>query len=321
VLLDGTPLDDSRSVYCDGALVTVHMDDWNANLDLLYLDNEADDKRLPPLSNQDMNLESADMTVTGAYLKKKLEDTENTRGGEVHAYYLYKDEDPLRPRPVGDTPPGRVTNMVGALYQTGFADSCDAYIESGYQWGTRHVVDNYEDMEAWGVQAELGRTFADCAGKPRVHVGYEYLSGDDPGTNDWEQWDPMLAQWPHWGEVYAYRCAFETGRPGCYQNLERFNVGVATTLREAQDAEWLQKVLLKLNYHYLLANEHSGGKDVPTPYDSGDTRGHLFIGELIYNLTRTVSGRVDVEYMVPGSYYNDGNDAVSLRGEIVITIP
>ena len=50
VILDGTPLDGSRSVYSDAAKMTIHADPIRTDLDLFAVDNKADESRLQPIA-------------------------------------------------------------------------------------------------------------------------------------------------------------------------------------------------------------------------------------------------------------------------------
>ena len=56
----------------------------------------------------------------------------------------------------------------------------DYDVEAAYQFGTLAAA----DIKAYMVASEMGYTFFDAAGSPRLHAGFDYASGDDgPGGN------------------------------------------------------------------------------------------------------------------------------------------
>ena len=303
VIVDGTPLDGSRTMYSDGVKLTLHLDDVQSNLDLFWLDNKGTEDRLRPIDDDGSLVNQYDARLFGAYLvSKPLKDQ------EFHAYYIYKDEDPVP----GVTLPGRIVHTVGGLAQGKFCDNWDYYAESAYQWGREcQSAAPAQDRNAWGLSTDLGYTFADCPRKPRLHVGYMFLSGDDPDTGDFEGWDPVLSRWPQWSETMAYRGVFdEMGQYGVVANLQRFTAGVGAQLCE--------KVGTKLDYSYVLADEHPSGETFP--YDSGGVRGHLLRWDLKFQFNPRVSGHVALEYFQPGNYYDDSLDkAVFARWQMNFT--
>jgi len=300
IILDGTPLDGSRTIYMDAIKASVHLDDWKSQLDLFYMDNKGRQSRIHPINDQDSLVTEFDASVFGAYLINKA-----CEGHEFNVYYVYKDEDPLPETAL----PGRIVHTAGALAQGKLAENWDYYGEGAYQWGKEGTA----RRRAWGVTGEVGYTFADCAWKTRLHGGYEYLSGDDPSTGTYEAWDTVLGRWPHWSELYAYRWAMEGGMPGAYTNLQRFTLGGRTNPTD--------KLCLHLNYNYLLANEHTFGKTYTFPagpYDSGNTRGHLIASKATYDFNKNVSAHLWAEYFTPGDYYDsEADDAVFLRWQLM----
>lgn len=70
-------------------------------------------------------------------------------------------------------------HTVGARY-AGTRGSNDFETEGGYQFGT--VGD--ADVSAWFLAVDLGRTWAGMAWKPRLHLSFDYASGDDRFGDD-----------------------------------------------------------------------------------------------------------------------------------------
>ncbi len=299
VMLDGTPLDGSRTIYSDAVRMSIILEEQCSQLDLFYIDNNGLDTRFDPVSEDGTPVSEFDATLFGAYLINTA-----CEGHEFNAYYIYKDEDPLPTTAL----PGRIVHTAGLLAQGPITGNWDYYGEGAYQWGK----EGNADRSGWGVTGEVGYTFVDCAYKPRFHVGYEYLSGDDPSTSTYEAWDTVLGRWPHFSELYAYRWAMEGGMPGAYTNLQRYTAGATVHPSE--------KMCIYLNYHYLRANEHTFGTTYtfPTgPYDSGDTRGHLLTSKLTYVFNQYVSGHLHLEYFTPESYYDsEADDAIFGRWQL-----
>ena len=213
----------------------------------------------------------------------------------------YKDED----ENIGSALLDRVVHTVGGLAMGTFAGNWDYYGELAYQWGKEGTA----SRRGYGGTADLGYTFKDCSWKPRVHLAGEYLSGDDPDTGTYEGWDPVLGRWPHWSELFAYRMAFEEGKPGQYTNMQRLAGGVTVHPTE--------RMCVKLDYNYLRADEHNNGSAFP--YDSGDTRGHLLTGNLTYQFNKALSGHLWTEYFHPESFYDsDCDDALFLRTQLIL---
>ncbi len=294
VILDGTPLDGSRTIYQDAIKATIHLDEMKSVLDLFYINNKGDQNRIHPLNDTDSLVSVYDTSVFGAYLiNKQLE------GQELHAYYIYKDEDTL----VGL--PNRIVHTVGGLAQGRFGGNWDYYVEAAGQWGR----EGKEPRKAFGLSSDLGYTFVDARWTPRLHAGYEYLSGDDPGTRTFEGWDPVLARWPHWSELYVYTLAMETGLPGQYTNLQRFTLGGSIHPSE--------KTCVDLDYSYVRANEHAPLAGT-TPFGTGYNRGHLLVGKVSHDFSKRVSGHLWAEYFHPEDFYSaDTDEALFLRWQLM----
>ncbi len=298
VILDGTPLDGSRTIYSDGIKATLHLDDQATTIDAFYINNKANEKRLRPFNETGQWTSEFDTTLVGAYLINK-----SMEGHELNAYYIYKDQNST----TGSMCP-EILHTVGGLAQGKLDSNYDYYVEAAGQWGACRRVTDPEPVEAFGVSAEVGRTWPDAGWKPRVFGAYEYLSGDDPDTRKVEGWDPVLARWPHWSELYVYSWAAELRPPGYYTNVQRFALGA--------QAKPGPNTSLAVDWSWLRANERTGGQD-------GHGRGQLVTAKLIHKFSEWVSGHVWVEYFHPSSeYYMPSSDAaVFARWQLEIKLP
>ena len=302
VILDGTPLDASRTICSDAIKLTVHLDDVQTTLDLFYISNEGRPVRVRPYgysSHGSRYLAESDVELFGAYLINR-----SVKNHEFHAYYIYKQEDTIGPY----TFPDRTVHTVGALGQGAFPNECatfDYYGELGFQWGR----EGRASRRAMAAAADLGCTLNKVPWTPRFHAAYTFLSGDDPGTGRFEGWDPVLGRWPQFGEIVAYRMAAEYGRPGFHSNLTRYGAGV--------QLHPMPKMCVSLDYNFLRANEHDNAAGSTFPFAGGKDRGHLFTGLVAYEFTPRISGHVCAEYLAPGSYYDKATDrAYFMRWEL-----
>jgi hypothetical protein len=312
VILDGTPLDGSRTIYSDAAVATLQLDEIKTTLDLILLDNKAHSSRIEPFNEADQLVHEYDLRLFSAYLTSAILDPM-----QLHTYYIYADEDLVAVS--GTLPPHRTIHMVGALAQGKANENVDYYIEGGYQWGHQ----GSSDHSAWGVNSDIGYTFSDVPCKPRIHAGYEYLTGDDPNTKQIEGWDSLMGRWPQWSELFASRYALEGGLPGSYANLHRAVFGVS--------AQPIPKMTALIDYSPLWADQHSFGTSyiapgappappVPMPFGNGYFRGHFVKAVTTYRFNKYVDGELWFEYFKPGSFYDRiTDDALYFRWQLNFT--
>lgn len=299
VILDGTPLDGSRTIYSDAIRARLHMDECKSILDLFYINNKGRQSRVHPLNDSDSLVSEFDATVLGAYLVNK-----QVESHELHAYYLYKDEDWV------DGGSARHVHTLGTAIEKAPNDGIDYYAEVAGQWGdyVGWGRPGSQTLKAIGFSSDLGYTFADAKWSPRIHAAYEFLSGDDPGSRRVEIWDPVLARWPHWSELYVYSWIMETGFPGWYSNLHRFTFG--GSVHPNRDT------CLDVDYSFLRANENVplGGGPI---FSNGLKRGHLLTAVLTHQFSKYLSGHLWAEYFHPEDFYIDDTDeAFFLRWQV-----
>jgi hypothetical protein len=308
VILDGTPLDGSRTIYSDAVVVTLGLDRIDSTLDFILLDNKAHSSRIQPISEDDKLIHEYDVRLFSAYLT-----SDYFKPMQIHAYYIYADEDLVKITPA--LPPHRTLHMVGALAQGTALQNMDYYVESGYQWGHEGSMDH----RAWGLNSDFGYTFKDVRTQPRVHAGYEYLTGDDPNSSGTiEGWDSLMGRWPQWSELWASRVALEGGLPGNYANLQRAIFGAS--------AQPIPKMKVFLDYNALWANEHTFGTSyvapppIPMPFGSGYFRGHLVSARTTYQFNKYLDGHLWFEYFKPETFYDNlADDALFFRWQLNFT--
>ncbi|MBK1716535.1 alginate export family protein [Thiocystis violacea] len=315
LVLDGSPIDGSRSIYFDAARATYLAEGLGTTLDLIYLDQSADTGRFPQALNGEVE-DQTEQHETGAILYAR--NTALVKDANLDGYFIYKHNEPnLTPRNIriNNGAPFTSTSDSGDIYALGLrADakltpSWSLRAESAYEWGTR----NDRDLSAFGLNGRLTYSFNDRL-KNQLHADFEYLSGDDPDSRSDQAFDPLWGRWPQWSELMIYQWPLET-RVGEATNLQRFNVG------------WIAQVhpttQLLVDYHALWADEMNTRTTAQLANISGDGdfRGHLFTTWLKSKFTKHVSGHLVAEYLAPGDYYADNrrNDSFFVRAEVVLT--
>jgi hypothetical protein len=308
VLKDGTPLDGSRSIFMDAVKATLHLDGVQTDVDFLAIDNRGrGDGYVTPWgyhSHKNRFLQESNATVLGAYLINRT-----LAPHEFHAYYLYKDEDTISTYAL----PDRTVHTIGALAQGSFpirkVDLLDYYGEAAVQWGK----EGSQSRRAFGLNGDVGYTFQQVLWRPRVHVNYMFLSGDDPDTSRFEGWDPVLARYIMPSEILAFRAASasEYGRYAYHTNMIYYGTGIRVNPTA--------RMRVDLDYILVGADEHDKG--TAFPFSNGKTRGNVYSAILTYTFNPRVSGHLWAEYYQPGGYYASSTDpAYFLRWQLVFKL-
>ncbi|QGU31543.1 alginate export family protein [Thermochromatium tepidum] len=312
LVLDGTPLDGSRTLYFDAARATYELRSLGTTLDLISIDQSADTGRFPPSLNGEVE-DQTEQHETGVILYGRNRSL--IEGTDLDGYFIYKHNRPnltSRNLRINNGTPFASASDSGDLYAAGLrtdsklTPNWSVRAETAYEWGTR----NERDLSAFGFNSRLTYSLNDTL-KNQVHADFEYLSGDDPDSAKDQAFDPLWGRWPQWSELMIYQWPLES-RVGEATNLRRFNLG------------WIAQVhpttQLLIDYHALWANEQStrtAAQRVNLSGD-GDFRGHLFTAWLKGKFTKNVSGHLVAEYLRPGDYYaeNRRNDSFFIRAEL-----
>ena len=333
LILDGTPLDGSRTLYFDAARATYAAEPIGTTFDLIYLNNDANTDRFPQQLNDEIE-DQIEQGEIGAILYARNKSL--LKDWDLDGYFIYKDNDaqlyPDRSPPtlrINNGNPGPSPSDDGEVYAFGvradgkLTPNWALRAEAVYEWGERAGSDMPDaDLEAFGFNGRVTYHFLDELAN-RLHLGYEFLSGDDPDTDDNELFDPLWGRWPQWSELMVYQWPLDS-RVGEATNLQRLNVGWGMKPHPTTE--------VTLDYHALWADEEnarSSGQNVNLS-QTGDFRGHLFAGWVKTKLDKHVAGHLVAEYFTPGDYYADGtpvakkkayrqDDSFFVRAEVMLT--
>jgi hypothetical protein len=317
LVLDGTPLDGSRTIFTDAARFTYEFEGKKTKLDMIYIDNAAaSDRWLKPINDRDRALTEQDEYGAILYLTNQA-----TEKSKLEAYFMYKNDNPVDVLPGDRNFPGlwsrkaEIFTFGGAVSQT-LNENWNYRVEGAIQTGNKSdatadlSTGTMQDMEAYGALTNLEYLFKDSLDSS-AHVGYEYCSGDDPGTNDNEQFDPLWAEWPRWSELYIYTYSRETMIAES-TNLHRINIGH----KFRPNKQWQ----ICTDYHLLWADENTNQtSSFISP--SNKFRGQLITCWAKYKFSPKLFGHLLGEYLIPGNYYEKDfrDDAFFLRFNLEYT--
>ncbi len=313
LVLDGTPLDGSRTIFFDAARATLEMEQINTKADLIFICNQADsDYYYEPVCDQDFhNIEQDEQGAILYVTNKSLPKT------QIDGYFMYKHDERVLRFPVDGVAPWQQGSN-GDIYAFGARVAGD--IDDNWRYRAEFAQEfgrkNGQALCALGLNSQLAYFMKDKLNN-NFRFAYEYLSGDKETTESTsEQFDQLWGRWPQFSELFVYPVALEN-RPGEVTNLHRLGVGWSCNP--------CPKLELCTDYNLLFADKTSfsdrtiGGEGAFS--DKGYFRGQLASVLLKYTITENVKGHLLGEFFFPGNYYsnNFNETAAFLRYEIIFS--
>jgi hypothetical protein len=297
LVLDGTPLDGSRTIYFDAARATYDWAGASSKIDLIYINQSAEsDRWLEPICDEDRAVTEQDEGGAILYVTNT-----SFKPMQLEGYFIYKNDNPIN-RPVTNMPnawsrKAEIFTFGGAVAGTR-GDHWKYRAEGAIQTGSKHdqtadlSIGEKRDLEAYGALTNLEYLIKDSHDSS-VHVGYEYASGDDPDTSDNEQFDLLWGEWPRWSELLIYTASYET-TPAELTNLHRANIGHKFNLNK----QWQ----ISTDYHALWADEQ-GSSSRYNISDDHKFRGSLLTSWWRFKFSDQLYGHLLGEYFFPGNYF------------------
>jgi hypothetical protein len=279
VVMDGGPLDGSRSGYFNAARV-----DWECcpttKLTAIFVYQQYKDHLLPVINYKDKLMTEQNERAEILYCAKSFGEK------NLQAYYIRKDGD------LSDYKPYDMSNNTfGARFSDPLGKGISLTLEGDYQFGKLYDYDQ-KGIAGYGY---INWTPEQIKKYPMtLTFGGIYLSGDDPETEDYEGWDPLYGRWPKWSESYIYTLVRESAVAYWTNMISIYSKALV---------EITPNVKGSLDYHHLMAPEKSNRPIYPG--GDGKTRGDLFIGKVAYQLNKKVSGHLLWERFYPGNFYFD----------------
>lgn len=314
LIMDGTPLDGSRTFYFNAARALVTIND-QYNVDFVYLFSQENDGALPSYSMykqatfgfEKRALNSYDEKAAVIYGRGKI--TDNLT---IEPYYIWKEEATPTTKTAATNPALRL-NTYGVRAAVGFGEGWKARAEYALQSGEYNDTSRTK-REGSGGYAYVGRTYDNITMKPGWDLGYITMSGDDQSTTKVEGWNPLFSRYPQISELYSLTLLTETGIPAYWTNIKIYRALVKLTP--------VEDTRLELSYNYLQSDKtFSAAASSPfAPMFSGTNknRGQLIIGKLSRKFSPTLDGYVTVEQFLPDNFYSSTNqfDAQFVRWEL-----
>jgi hypothetical protein len=295
LVLDGTPADGSRTIFFDAIRAEYQVSD-TSKLDLIYIqqyDNE--DEYIKPFNHGAVR-ERRRLTQKGDekgfifYWTNKLNDAHSNE-----LYYMYKNDrdSEFRQRYQAAAAAGQNADIhtIGTRFFGNLDENWSYSAEMAKQFGKRDSA----SLQALGTNNKLMYAFKDEL-KNQLHVGYEYMSGNDPDSSADEEFDTMWGDWPQFqrgGDLQSYIWTRE-GATGEVSNLHRLGIGHSFKPNDV----WT----IATDYNLLWADENS--ESGTAGYSSGDNfRGHMLSALATYQCCKKFKTQFLLDYFIPGSYY------------------
>jgi hypothetical protein len=315
---DGTPYDGSWTYYLDAARVSYELKEQHTTIEGMGIIQYAkDDYWLPTINNQ--NRYQMEQNEKGAVLHVL---NTSIPQANLDPYFVYKHDskidDPKAPKP-GD---------VGDIYTTGarvfgtLSEHWKYSAEGAYQFGEKQdgsvkypaVSTASRDIHAAGFNGRGTYLFKDQYNQ-QLTLSYEFLSGDDPNTQEDEMFDVLWGRWPFWSEAGLYSYAAET-RVGQQANLHR--LGPTYSIDPIKDLNFT------VSYYALIAPQEVATRGAVPPSgplfsNDGNFRGHFVSAILKYKFSRHMTGHLWSEFLFPGNYYVHQDMIPFLRAELFFT--
>jgi hypothetical protein len=283
VVMDGGPLDGSRSAYFNGARLDYQINPQNT-LSMFYVYQPSTDRMLPVINEQEQKMVEQPEEGYSFYFSGSLGSL------KYEPYYIHKniyETATIKEESSIETLGLRaIIPLTGGLEFTG---------EAASQWGAKG--DN--DREAFGGYFHLDYKTGESFPLPElITLGGIYLTGDDQDTPEWEAWDPLFSRWPKWSESLIYAFIKES-KVAYWSNFNSLYASLRIPL-------WMD-TNLNLTYHFLGADEPAPSGN-SFPGGSGTDRGSLLIARLNFKLLPELSGHIVWEHLTPGDFYSAGAD-------------
>jgi hypothetical protein len=305
VLLEGGPLDGSRSIYQNALALSFDAHSLGyagTRVELFAIRNLARDEFVVA-NDRERPLIESDETAFGLYV------TTPELGYQTETYYFYKEEEPE-----GREHPNMRLHTFGTRVSGDLPWELKFAGEGAWQTGTHRDPNTnafQADHRAYGGYVWLKRSFITPL-QPWLKIGGVLLSGDDPWSQKVEGWVPLFARWPKWSELYIYSLIPESGRVGYWTNL--------LSLSAEMGLQLTQKTRLTYTFHSMHAPELA---DVSWCmcglFGGGDERGQLHIWKLTAEFSKKVAWHFLVERLVPGDFYHaPRDDAYFVRWELML---
>lgn len=294
ILSERTPFDQGRSVYTDGLKLQFKDDATSVAAFILY-DRYKDHAVF--INDKNRRLRSGDNFTAGLYATHRF-----SPAFAVDAYYLFDDLDDIHPTLAERCHPADASlslHTVGTRLFGRPVSLIEYSLEGARQFG-RDANGNHLAGEM--VDGRLLLHLADYLPlTPVLTLNATHFSGDKPGSNRNEGWQPLHSQCPLWGEELIPIMI-----NGNWTNLQALKLEAAVNP--------VKPVRLALSATQYLADENGGNLRSNT----GDNFGLLLSTALSYKFSDHLAFLFQLSHFNPGDYFADGHKSIWGRFEVTL---
>jgi len=268
VMLDGGPLDGSRSIYFNAARLDLRPSEGH-NITVFGLHQPRQDDLLPLIGDADRAFLEVPTDGTGVYYTGNV-----AHAQQLDAYYIYTYED-CQDAALNVYMDNAQRHTTGVRYSASLHEGWRMTGEGNVQWGTLHFVPDGGEkaIRGWSWYAyctwtpasaprEIESSYASRGIPPlSVDLGmYQYSGGSthNDGVLASQSYDPQFARWPKWSESFIYTLVSLRGSVAQWSNLIAPFVRVQYALSEFVT---LRAMLQHLRDAHRV---DSGSKDIGT---------------------------------------------------------
>ena len=304
LVLEGTPLDASRTTFFDGVFLHQPFDGaFSADAFAIY-NRDEDDLAIGhehrKLRGYSPAVDGRDEAAAAVFLNGALLD--GFLPGSL--YYIWKHETSAR-NAAGENVPNADIHTVGAIVRPKFTDRLTGELEYAHQFDP--ASDN--GIDAALAFASIKYTAKGTTLTPYIGANIGYLSGDDPDSKRNEAFNPIFSRYPFLSELVVY--CFDTEGAANWNNLiyPHLSAGLRSETGCALD----------LTAGTMRADERNGA-------GGGRDRGDLYMAQFNFPIFAGFEGRrgktaghFRVELFDPGDYYTSDRTAYYFRWEILVS--
>ncbi len=302
IMSEGTPFDQGRSVYHDGAVARLSLDDSLKMTFFAFYDRRRDGMVF--INDRNRDLRSGDIFTAGAYA------TMDYLSGLciVDAYYMFNDLDDTRPLTAERAHAADASvdlHTVGARAFSKGLGVCDYSLEAAQQFGR-----GPDGEELAGTMVD-GRLMFHLAKEsdfdPQLNLELTHLSGDDARGGRNRAWNPLMSQCPLWGEELMPILL-----NGTWSNLNIARANFTCKLTKECSLS-----LYAMDYYADDRDGSIGG----AACTGGGSHVGLLAGTMVgWKITDNFSCQGWLSHFMAGDYYANGHDSNWFRLELTMAL-
>jgi len=291
IILEGTPFDQGRTLYQDGAVLRYNGEADTVTTFVMY--NQWKDRTVF-INDQNRRLRVGDTLTAGIYWTHSVSELL-----KFDLYYVFNDvdDDDLTNRIASHPFDNNLSlHTVGTrIFGKAFEEQFDYSLEMARQGGVNSL--QHADIEAYmldgrvRVHAPKGMFLS-----PSLGFEYYYASGDNPDTSKHEGWNTLLAEYPRYGEELL-----PIMLNGVWSNMHFLRTDVGLVFSR------------DFKGNFAVGNLYADDTDRDGLYPVARTGGGSYMGTLLalmldYRYNEYLSFSAKMAKFSPGSYFADGKE-------------